>query len=116
MGVANGGNTLYSLKCLKRADVAEICRGLFIAQKALSLTSAQRPTIDADCNNVGYITGRIPKPTTHATEKLLSARASCGLTVVPICDGDICPKCKQATNKRKAERERSRIKAFILRK
>ena len=103
MGVANGGKTLYSLKCLKRADVAKICRSLFIAQKASSLTLAQRPTIDANCNNVRYITGRKAKSTTHATANMLSAWASCGLTVIPICDGEIRPTCKHTTNDRKED-------------
>ena len=41
--------------------------------------------------------------------------AQTGVCVLPVCDGDVRPISKQATNKRKASREKSRIKAVIAR-
>jgi hypothetical protein len=35
--------------------------------------------------------------------------------MVPVCDGDVRPACKQDTNERKTNREKDRIKAHQLR-
>ena len=39
--------------------------------------------------------------------------SSCGIKVVPIVDGDVRPTCKQATNERIAQRDKSRIQTFM---
>lgn len=104
MGVANGFKTLYSLKGLTLGDVTDISR-------ALAEEHGIFPTIDVDCSNVCFKVGK----SAASLSSFLMKYAQTGVCVKPVCDGVVRPISKQATNKRKASREKSRIKAVIAR-
>ena len=104
MGVTNGVQTLYSLKGLTIGDVTDISR-------ALAEEYGIFPTIDVDCSNVCFMVGK----SAASLSSFLMKYAQTGVCVVPVCDGDVRPISKQATNKRKASWEKSRIKAVIAR-
>lgn len=104
MGVANGVQTLYSLKGLTLGDVTDISR-------ALAEEHGIFPTIDVDCSNVCFKVGK----SAASLSSFLMKYAQTGVCVKPVCDGVVRPISKQATNKRKASREKSRIKAVIAR-
>ena len=72
----------------------------------------QTPTIDVDCSNVCYKVGR----TAQSVANFLVRWSKIGINITPVGDGEVRPSCKQATNKRKGDREKNRIKAFILRR
>ena len=40
--------------------------------------------------------------------------AHCGIKNVPVVDGDVCPTAKQATNERRAVREKNHTQGHIL--
>ena len=70
------------------------------------------PTINVDCSNACFKIGK----NVQSLVRHLVKWANTGLCVVPVCDAKVRPICKQATNKQKAERDRNRIKASIIRK
>ena len=107
MGVKNGAKTLHSISCLTLADITQICKGLAAEQKIL-------PRIVADCSNLLFIFSKCTSAVS-AVASHLSRIAATGIIMVPVCDGPIRPISKQATNKRIADKELSRIKAYHCR-
>ncbi len=105
MGVKNGAKTLHSISGLTLADISRMCKGLAGEKKIL-------PRIV-----VNYLLFGFSKCTSavSAVAGHLSRMAATGVVVVPICDGPIQPISKQATNKRIADKELSRIKAYHCR-
>ena len=106
MGVKNGSKTLHSVTGLTLADVAQMCKGLAAKQQIL-------PRIVADCNLLfvfSKCTSVVSAVAGHS-----SRIAATGVVMVPVCDGPIRPISKQATNKRIADKELSRIKAYHCR-
>ena len=87
-------------------DIVDICCGLASEQGMVT------PTIDVDCSNVCFKVGK----NVQSVVKHLVKWAGTGLCIVPVCDGTVRPICKQASNKRKADRDKNRIKASIIRK
>mmetsp|Transcript_3043 Transcript_3043/g.6682 ORF Transcript_3043/g.6682 Transcript_3043/m.6682 type:complete len:229 (+) Transcript_3043:133-819(+) len=106
MGVLHGSSVLYYAKGLQIKDVVAIAKGL-AADRGMAT-----PTIDVDCSNVCF---KVGKNVQHLANFLMRW-SDPGLCITPVCDNTIRPISKQATNKRKADRERNRIKASILRK
>ena len=115
MGVINGAQTLYSIPFLTRADISEMCRGIFYEITKDGHSSMERPTIDGDMNNIAITVGRGALSKSAASATYCERWEKCGITFVPVCDGDR-PVCKQATNERRATREKNRIKVFHLQK
>ena len=107
MGVKNGSKTLHSVTGLTLADVAQMCKGLAAEQQIL-------PRIVADCSNLLFVFSKCTSAVS-AVAGHLSRIAATGVVMVPVCDGPIRPISKQATNKRIAEKELSRIKAYHCR-
>lgn len=107
MGVKNGAKTLHSISGLTLADVAQMCKGLAAEQQIL-------PRIVADCSNLLFVFSKCTSAVS-AVAGHLSRIASTGVVMVPVCDGPIRPISKQATNKRIADKELSRIKAYHCR-
>ena len=105
MGVKNAHLTFYSIKNLKKSEIATICHGLAQEQ------NIDHPSIDVDCSNVAFKCGR----NARSLSKFLNDLANMGVKVVPICDAKTRPICKQASNERQANRKKSHIKSFILR-
>jgi len=70
---------------------------------------AERP-IDVDCSYVGFKVGK----KAQSVANFLITWSTYGLQMNPVCDGKR-PISKQATNKRKADREKHRIEAHCLR-
>ena len=87
---------LYSIRGLKIGDIVDICHGLATEQDMTT------PTIDVDCSNVCFKVGK----NVQSVVRHLVKWASTGLCIVPVCDGKGSI-CKQATNKRKADREKT---------
>jgi hypothetical protein len=104
MGLNCGAQVLYSLRDLKMGDIVDICWGLTNEQEMLT------PTIDVDCSNACFNIGK----NAESLARHLVKWANSGLCVVPVCDAKVLPICKQATNKRKADRDRNRIEASII--
>ncbi len=76
----------------------------------------KRPVVVADCNNIVYIYSKSVSITSSVVNHLVKW-ANTGTSVSPVCDGNIRPISKQATNQRFfAKGERSRIKAFKYRR
>ena len=107
MGVTQGASTLYTLSGLELADIAKIMKGLAVS----SGTPMMNLTIDVDCSNVCFIVGK----SVQALSSFLLKCANAGFHVVPVCDGMQRPVAKQATNKRRADREYNRIRSNIIR-
>ena len=107
MGVKNGSKTLHSVTGLTLADVAQMCKGLTAEQQIL-------PRIVADCSNLLFVFSKCTSAVS-AVAGHLSRIAATGVVMVPVCDGPIRPISKQATNKRIADKELSRIKAYHCR-
>ena len=106
MGLNCGAQVLYSVRGLKMGDIVDICHGLASEQGMVT------PTIDVDCSNACFKVGK----NVQSVVKHLVKWAGTGLCIVPVCDGTVRPICKQASNKRKADRDKNRIKASIIRK
>ncbi len=106
MGALHGAKALHSLTGLEMGDIVDWLRGM--ARERGTST----PTVDVDCSNVCFKLGK----SIRGLSSHLMKWANSGICVVPICDGKERPVCKQATNKRRADREKNRIKASILRK
>ena len=106
MGVNHGAKVLYSTRGLNIQDAATILRGLARER------GMQIPTIDVDCSNVCFKVGK----SVQSLASFLMRWATPGLRVVPCCDAKVRPVSKQATNQCKANRDKNRIKASILRK
>ena len=106
MGVKHGRDVLHSLDELSIRDVADICKRMAHAEKITA------PVVDADCSNLRF---RVGTRDARAVANHLTKWAHYGLHMTSVCDGDVRPKCKQATNERKASREKDRIKAHQLR-
>ena len=70
------------------------------------------PTIDVDCSSVCFKVGK----TVPSDASLLIKWANSSFCVVPVCDAKARPVSKQATNKCKADRDKNRIKAALIRK
>ena len=87
-------------------DIVDVCRGLANERDMLT------PTINVDCSNACFKIGK----NVQSLARHLVKWANTGLCVVPVCDAKVRPLCKQATNKRKSDRDRNRIKASIIRK
>ena len=105
MGLNFGVQVLYALRGLTMGDFVDICQGLANKRDMF-------PTIDVDCSNACFKIGK----NVQSLARHLIKWANTGLCVVPVCDAKVHPICKQATNKRKADRDRNRIKASIIRK
>ena len=69
-------------------------------------------TIDVDYSNVCFKIGK----NFQSLARHLVKWANTGLCVIPVCDAKVHPIRKQATDKRKADRDRNRIKASIIHK
>lgn len=106
MGVKHGRDVLHSLDELSIRDVADICKRMAHEEKITA------PVVDADCSNLRF---RVGTRDARAVANHLTKWAHYGLHMTSVCDGDVRPKCKQATNERKASREKDRIKAHQLR-
>ncbi|KAL3771525.1 hypothetical protein ACHAWU_003700 [Discostella pseudostelligera] len=107
MGVKNGAKTLHSVTGLTLADVAAMGKGLANEKQIM-------PRIVADCSNLLFVFSKCTS-VVSAVAGHLSRIAASGVIMVPVCDGAIRPISKQATNKRIADKELSRIKAFHCR-
>ena len=107
MGVKNGSKTLHSVTGLTLVDVAQMCKGLAAEQQLL-------PRIVAECSNLLFVFSKCTS-VVSAVAGHLSRIAATGVVMVPVCDGPIRPISKQATNKRIADKELSRIKAYHCR-
>lgn len=107
MGVKNGSKTLHSVTGLTLVDVAQMCKGLAAEQKIL-------PRIVGDCSNLLFVFSKCTSAVS-AVAGHLSRIAATGVIMVPVCDGPVRPISKQATNKRIADKELSRIKAYHCR-
>jgi hypothetical protein len=107
MGVKNGAKTLHSISGLTLTDISRICKGLAGEKQIL-------PRIVADCSNLLFIFSKCASAVS-AVAGHLSRIAATGVVMVPVCDGPVRPISKQATNKRIADKELSRIKAYHCR-
>ena len=105
MGVNYGPDVHHRLSRLKRRHVRKIATGL--AQDY----GLSTPAIDFDCSNVAFKGGKNPV----WLAQFLVGWARLGLQVTPVCDASTRPQSKQASNKRRAVREKKRIKAAVLR-
>lgn len=114
MGVINGIETLYQLTNLTRSDIAAIVRGEFDRLQAKGGLNMSLPTIDGDSNNICHVIARKSDTKSFAVAEYYNNWAHCGIQVTPIVDGDVRPTCKQASNERVADREKSRVHAFRL--
>ena len=106
MGLKDGAKTLHSITGLTIEDVFKMCKGL------ADEYGMDTPTIDVDCSNVCFKVGK----TVPSVTSLLIKWANAGFCVVPVCDAKVRLVSKQATHKRKADREKNRIKAALIRK
>ena len=109
MGVSRGAQTLHHLRGLKMANVATILTAY--AREAGVMDANPQLTIDVDCSNACFIVGK----SVTGLASLLMKWANAGFHVVPICDGHHRPISKQATNQRKANREKKRIMSLVIR-
>ena len=116
MGVTKGSDTLYHATHLTRADLGRIIRGQWEERRASKEPGfiMEMPTIDGDSNNICHVVARKSEIKSVAVAEFYKHWSSCGIKVVPIVDGDVRPTCKQATNKRIAERDKNRIRVFLL--
>jgi hypothetical protein len=108
MGVKNGSKCLHSLSGLTYADLVVISRGLALQNS--NAPTPVTPVIGVDCSNIWFHAGK----TVEGVVNFMARLANAGFRTVPVCDGTR-PIAKQATPLRNANRERERIKAFILR-
>mmetsp|Transcript_2837 Transcript_2837/g.5150 ORF Transcript_2837/g.5150 Transcript_2837/m.5150 type:complete len:472 (-) Transcript_2837:1596-3011(-) len=106
MGVNHGAKVLYSARGLYIQDAATILRGL-ARERGMKI-----PMIDVDCSNVCFKVGK----NVQSLASFLMRWATPGLRVIPSCDAKVRPISKQATNQRKANRDKNRIKSSVLRK
>ena len=106
MGVKYGRDVLHSLIGLTIWDVAEICKMMAFDKETSS------PVMDADCSNLRF---KVGSRDARSVANHLTKWSLYGLHMTPVCDGDVRPVCKHATNARKASREKDRIKAHELR-
>jgi len=70
----------------------------------------ESPNIYVDCSNVCFKVGK----SVHALANFLIKLAQAGLRIVPICDGKVRPKSKQASNNHITDREKKTILVSIL--
>ena len=110
MGMPKGSNVLHSVTGISRADVGAICRGIALAY------NLDTPKMVADCSNIVYKFGSKSNSQTRLVANHLMKWANSGIEMEPVCDNEIRPACKQASNQRIAKKEKLRIKAFTLRK
>ena len=108
MGATDGSKTLHSLTELSQKDVADIVKG-----RARDL-GIDRPIVVVDVMNIAFVFSKAVS-ITMAVVNHLGKWAKTGIVIVPVCDGNIRPICKQATNQRIAASEKCRIKAFQYR-
>ena len=109
MGVKTGSKVLHKVTGLSYADCAAISRGIAAERKI------DKPRVVADCNNIVFAFSKSSN-STHSVANHQMKWASTGIVMAPVLDGKVRPICKQATNERIAIREKTRIKAFNLRK
>ena len=116
MGVKKGSDTLYHATRLTRANLGHIIRGLWDERKQSNEQEflMNKPTIDGDSNNICHVIARKSELKSSAVAEFYKQWSTCGIKVVPIVDGDVRPTCKQASNERIAERDKNRIRAFLL--
>lgn len=107
MGINHGAQVFYSIKSLRIGDVADVGKGL-----VLELGTETPIILDMDCSNVCFKVGK----NVQSLVSFLMQWANTGLCIVPVCDAKACPISKQATNKRKTERDKKKIEASILHK
>ena len=105
MGPQHGGDVHHRITGLRRRHVLKIANGL---ARECGLTT---PAIDFDCSNVAFKGGK----NAVWLAQFLVGWSRLGLEVTPVCDASTRPRSKQASNKRRAEREKKRIKAAVLR-
>lgn len=108
MGATDGSKTLHSLTELSQKDVADIVKG-----RARDL-GIDRPIVVVDVMNIAFVFSKAVS-ITMAVVNHLGKWAKTGIVIVPVCDGNIRPICKQATNQRIAASEKCRVKAFQYR-
>ena len=114
MGASKGSDTLYHIKNLTRADIAAIIRGVFDERRGASDINMSMPTIDGDSNNICQTIARKSDTKSVTVAEFYNDWSHCGIQVVPVVDGDNRPICKQASVERKGDREKSRIKGYML--
>ena len=102
----HGAKVLNSLRGLLTRHVATILRGM-AREHNMAI-----PTMDVDCSNVCFKVGK----SVPSLASFLMRWANPGIRVIPSCDAKLRPISKQATNQRKANRDKNRIKASVLRK
>ena len=105
MGVSGGIKALHSVKGLSRGELALIARRWAEAQEV-------PPIVVVDVSNILYGLDLKIK----AAAEYLADLAATGLTIRPVCDNDIRPKAKQATNLRCAQKEKNHSEEYLLRR
>ena len=105
MGVKCRKDVLYYLSGLAIRVATDIC------QKLAHEINMSAPTVDVDCSNVCFKVGR----NAQSVANFLTKWANHGIHMNPVCDGKVRPIYKQATNERKANREKNCIKVHHLR-
>ena len=103
MGVSSGSKVLHSVKGLSRGELAHIARGLAEAQEV-------SPIVVVDVSNILFGLDLKIK----AAAEYLADLAATGLTIRPVCENDIRPKVKQATNLRRARKEKNCSEEYFL--
>ncbi len=108
MNVAKGPLTLHSIVDLTLANVAHLCRPL--AKK----NGVPYPRVVCDCSNLVYIFKDSYTPVVILLANHFWKFTAARVVIVPVCDGNICPNAKQATNVRIAYQKKRRIFALQL--
>ena len=115
LGVKKGSDALYHATGLTRVDLGKIIRGQWDERRGSKELGFDMsiPTIDGDNNNICHVVARKSEIKSVTVAEFYKRWSSCGIKVVPIVDGDVRPTCKQATNERIAQRDKSRIQTFM---
>ncbi len=108
MGVAKGSSTLHSIVELTLANVAHLCRRL--AKK----NGVPSPRVVCDCSNLVYIFKDSYTPVVIFLANHFWKFTAAGVVFVLVCDGNIFPTAKPATNVRIANQEKRHISALQM--
>lgn len=100
MGMNHGAKVLSSLRGLSIRHAVIILQGL-ARRRGMTI-----PVIDVDCSNVCFKVGK----NAQSVASFLMRWASPRFHVVPCCDAKVRPVSKQATNHRKADRDKTTSK------
>lgn len=109
MGIGDGKKVLHRIVDVSMVDVYEMSKG--VAKER----GMDKATIVGDVSNIAYAFSKAASIVVSMSNHFVKW-ANAGFILIPVCDGDVRPICKQATNKRKAESDKKRIKAYQLRK